>query len=254
MALGNKTVMAENIQYYLAKNGKMPADMIRDLEFKSTTVYDWINARTYPRIDKIEMMANYFGIEKSDLVEYNHRNHDNDIFQSYIEHNEDSIDNKLQILNFMLHADKLQKVEAYKGSFFQKNKPAPDADILNVQIYVSVSRLSGDVSDDTNGLLDTDYINIRARPLYEDNRRSHIRQGSFSFEKFKELIDSDPLINLVNVELEKVINSLFGTSLVDLNEVDDSERDEMISANGQPISDEDWAIIKAVLAKYPKRD
>lgn len=34
-----------------------------------TTVSDWMHARTYPRIDKIEMMANYFGIEKSDLVE-----------------------------------------------------------------------------------------------------------------------------------------------------------------------------------------
>ncbi|WCE24285.1 XRE family transcriptional regulator [Weissella cibaria] len=61
--------MAENIQYYLAKNAKAPIDMVRDLEFKQTTVYDWINARTYPRIDKIEMMANYFGIDKSDLVE-----------------------------------------------------------------------------------------------------------------------------------------------------------------------------------------
>lgn len=69
MALGNKEIMAENIQYYLAKNAKAPIDMVRDLEFKQTTVYDWINARTYPRIDKIEMMANYFGIEKSDLVE-----------------------------------------------------------------------------------------------------------------------------------------------------------------------------------------
>lgn len=69
MALGNKQVMADNIQYYLAKNAKSASDMIRDLEFKSTTVYDWINARTYPRIDKIEMMSNYFGIDKSDLVE-----------------------------------------------------------------------------------------------------------------------------------------------------------------------------------------
>lgn len=69
MSLGNKEIMAENIQYYLAKNAKAPIDMVRDLEFKQTTVYDWINARTYPRIDKIEMMANYFGIDKSDLVE-----------------------------------------------------------------------------------------------------------------------------------------------------------------------------------------
>ena len=69
MALGNKKIMADNIQYYLAKNAKAPIDMIRDLELKQTTVYDWINARTYPRIDKIEKMANYFGIDKSDLVE-----------------------------------------------------------------------------------------------------------------------------------------------------------------------------------------
>ena len=74
MALGNKEIMAENIQYYLAKNAKAPIDMVRDLEFKQTTVYDWINARTYPRIDKIEMMANYFGIDKSDLVEKRNTN------------------------------------------------------------------------------------------------------------------------------------------------------------------------------------
>ena len=41
---------------------------------------------------------------------------------------------------------------------------------------------------------------------------------------------------------------------VDLYTVTDDERDRMISANGQPITDDDWAIIKAVLAKYPKRD
>lgn len=41
---------------------------------------------------------------------------------------------------------------------------------------------------------------------------------------------------------------------IDLYTVTDDERDRMISANGQPISDEDWAIIKAVLARYPKRD
>ncbi|MCL1951736.1 MAG: hypothetical protein FWF60_02790 [Oscillospiraceae bacterium] len=34
-----------------------------------TTFSDWYNGNKYPRIDKIEMMANYFGILKSDLVE-----------------------------------------------------------------------------------------------------------------------------------------------------------------------------------------
>lgn len=43
-------------------------------------------------------------------------------------------------------------------------------------------------------------------------------------------------------------------SAIDLRQVDDSERDELISANGQPISDSDWEIIKAVLAKYERHE
>ena len=67
--LGNKEVMAKNIKYYLRKNDVSQTDMCKTLGFKMSTVSDWMHARTYPRIDKIEMMSNYFGIEKSDLVE-----------------------------------------------------------------------------------------------------------------------------------------------------------------------------------------
>ena len=67
--LGNKEVMAKNIKYYLKENDITQTEMCNTLGFKMSTVSDWMHARTYPRIDKIEMMANYFGIEKSDLVE-----------------------------------------------------------------------------------------------------------------------------------------------------------------------------------------
>ena len=33
------------------------------------TVNDWIKAKKYPRIDKIDIMADYFRILKSDLIE-----------------------------------------------------------------------------------------------------------------------------------------------------------------------------------------
>ena len=33
------------------------------------TVNEWIKAKKYPRIDKIEILADYFGILKSDLIE-----------------------------------------------------------------------------------------------------------------------------------------------------------------------------------------
>ena len=67
--LGNKEIMAKNIKRYMALNQVRQTDICKTLKFPMATFSDWINAKTYPRIDKIEMMANYFGIEKSDLVE-----------------------------------------------------------------------------------------------------------------------------------------------------------------------------------------
>lgn len=69
--LGNKEIMAKNIRHYMELKGKDRNQICKDLGFKYTTFTDWINGNTYPRIDKIELMANYFGINKSDLVEEN---------------------------------------------------------------------------------------------------------------------------------------------------------------------------------------
>ncbi|WP_459446208.1 XRE family transcriptional regulator [Ligilactobacillus salivarius] len=67
--LGNKKIMASNIRRNLDKLGLNTKEFSNKLDFKYTTVLDWVNAKTYPRIDKIEKMANFFGIEKSELVE-----------------------------------------------------------------------------------------------------------------------------------------------------------------------------------------
>ena len=68
-SLGNKKIMADNIKKYMDIKHKTRQDLCRDLGFAYSTLTDWINAVKYPRIDKIEMMANYFGVTKSDLVE-----------------------------------------------------------------------------------------------------------------------------------------------------------------------------------------
>ena len=67
--LGNKEIMAQNIRYYLKRYGKTQKEICKDLGFKEMTFSDWVNAKTYPRIDKIEKMANYFHVQKADLVE-----------------------------------------------------------------------------------------------------------------------------------------------------------------------------------------
>ena len=80
--LGNRTVFAKNLKYYVNLHGKTQTDICRDLNFKVSTFSDWVNANSYPRIDKIEMMANYFGIQKSDLIEEHIHSDDTVIIQN----------------------------------------------------------------------------------------------------------------------------------------------------------------------------
>lgn len=75
--LGNKEIMAKNISKYMDKMGIDRNKLSSDLNIKYTTLTDWINGKTYPRIDKIELLANYFGISKSDLVEDASQNESN---------------------------------------------------------------------------------------------------------------------------------------------------------------------------------
>ena len=67
----NKEIMAANIKKYMERKGVTNQQFCDDLDFKYTTFLDWINCVTYPRMPKIEAMANYFGIKKSDLIEEN---------------------------------------------------------------------------------------------------------------------------------------------------------------------------------------
>lgn len=67
--LNNKQIMGENITYYMERFGKTRMDLCQELGVCYTTLTDWVNGNKYPRIDKIEKLANYFGVTKSDLVE-----------------------------------------------------------------------------------------------------------------------------------------------------------------------------------------
>lgn len=72
--LGNKEIFSNNLRKYMELNGKDRKDIAKDLEVSYSTFTDWVNGNSYPRIDKIEKLANYFGIEKSDLIEKHKEN------------------------------------------------------------------------------------------------------------------------------------------------------------------------------------
>lgn len=68
-SLGNKTVLARNLTYYVDRSGRTQKELAEVVGVATSTFNDWMKGKKYPRIDKIELLANYFGILKSDLIE-----------------------------------------------------------------------------------------------------------------------------------------------------------------------------------------
>ena len=69
MFLDNKKIFSKNIKKHMIRSGKDRKQVAEDLGFPYSTVTEWINGKKYPRIDRIEKLAEYFEVSKADLIE-----------------------------------------------------------------------------------------------------------------------------------------------------------------------------------------
>jgi repressor LexA len=67
--IGNKEIFAKNLSYYIDKHGKEQKEIAEIVGVAPSTFNAWVKGKKYPRMDKVELLANYFGILKSDLIE-----------------------------------------------------------------------------------------------------------------------------------------------------------------------------------------
>lgn len=67
--MNNKEILAKNLKRELDKKNLTPTEFARIMNYPETTVFNWIHGKSYPRIDKIQEMSDYFNIYKSDLTE-----------------------------------------------------------------------------------------------------------------------------------------------------------------------------------------
>ena len=58
-----------NLKQIMALKGKSQSDIVKALNFKQSTVSDWLNGKKYPRMDKVQMLANYFNVDIIELVD-----------------------------------------------------------------------------------------------------------------------------------------------------------------------------------------
>ena len=91
--LGNKEIFAKNLKYYMEYYDKDRNTICDDLNIPYTTFTDWYNAVTYPRIDKIELLANYFNVKKSDLIENKYKNQEFDELELLFSKHKDILTN-----------------------------------------------------------------------------------------------------------------------------------------------------------------
>lgn len=64
-----KEILSNNLNELISKKRKSQADVIRDLGIPEATIRSWFNGEKYPRIDKIQMLADYFNVPRSRITE-----------------------------------------------------------------------------------------------------------------------------------------------------------------------------------------
>lgn len=69
MEVWSKEVFANNLRRHMEAAKITQKDLAEIVGVSAPTVNEWIKAKKFPRIDKIEIMARYFGVLKSDLIE-----------------------------------------------------------------------------------------------------------------------------------------------------------------------------------------
>lgn len=67
--LNNREVFAKNLVRYMERSGRTQREVSEYMGVASSTFNEWMKGKKYPRMDKVEKLANYFGILKSDLIE-----------------------------------------------------------------------------------------------------------------------------------------------------------------------------------------
>lgn len=64
-----KKIFARNLTRYIAQSGRTQKELADMLGVAQSTFNNWCTGVRYPRMDKVEQLARYFNIKKSDLIE-----------------------------------------------------------------------------------------------------------------------------------------------------------------------------------------
>ena len=64
----SRKIFSKNLRFLMAKTNKSRNEVSEDIGVSYFTFSDWCNGKKYPRVEKIELLAKYFGVTVSELV------------------------------------------------------------------------------------------------------------------------------------------------------------------------------------------
>ena len=64
----SREIFSKNLRFLMAKTNKSRNEVSEDIGVSYFTFSDWCNGKKYPRVEKIELLAKYFGVTVSELV------------------------------------------------------------------------------------------------------------------------------------------------------------------------------------------
>lgn len=62
-------IISKNLKRIAYDRQKSQAEIVRDLGINQATISSWMNGTRVPRMDKIDMLCNYFGCTRTELME-----------------------------------------------------------------------------------------------------------------------------------------------------------------------------------------
>lgn len=68
-------IFSKNLRKYVSESGKEQKEIAKDLGYNYTTFNTWMRGTSMPNAAKIQTLADYFGIMKSDLLDENQSNY-----------------------------------------------------------------------------------------------------------------------------------------------------------------------------------
>lgn len=105
----NRRIFSINLSRLMSDQNISRADLSEKLQIKYSTLCEWLSAKKYPRIEKIEALAAFFGVPKSALIEEARDLKDTKLLDCFHKLNEAGQDRLIEYADDLANMDKYKK-------------------------------------------------------------------------------------------------------------------------------------------------